>query len=552
MRFFRYLAVASLVGASAGCNDVLDVGNSNNPDRDRLLRTNADVEALSASQFQQVISGTLGNTARVQTGMLTAAFENASGLANNGLGPRSAMPRQAIDNNRGNAYATENFNDYRILSSTARATADVMVRSKNPGFTLTGGTNDINRLNAWNHFVYGVALGYLSMVYDSAAVPRPSDAPLAVQPLESYQAVNAYALAQFDSAIAYASRTGTTSLPSGWLTGPQGPAVTMPEFIRVVRSFRARMRAGVARNAQERGAVNWAAVIADGQNGITSDLQIRMDPAAGWDYQWLATTLHFRDANWHQMPYHIIGMADVSGAFDTWLSQPRDTRSFFTIVTPDLRFPRGATRAAQNRASADDDRPLPEGQYFRNRLAGKDQASTGWQASQYDHYRFRGFANDARIGLFPFFTRAENDMLVAEGMIRTGNIAGAATLIDRTRTASGLPALSGVVTSASEPVPGGSSCVPRVPQAPTFTTTACGTIFEAMKWEKRMETAYTTYGAWFFDSRGWNDLPVGTAVSWPVPVQELDARNMPLYNLGGVGKPGGATESTYGYGSGNR
>jgi hypothetical protein len=73
-----------------------------------------------------------------------------------------------------------------------------------------------------------------------------------------------------------------------------------------------------------------------------------------------------------------------------------------------------------------------------------------------------------------------------------------------------------------------------------------------MKWEKRMETAYTTYGAWFFDSRGWGDLPEGTALEWPVPFQELDARISQLYNLGGAGGQAAAGPSTYGFGSGSR
>jgi hypothetical protein len=72
-----------------------------------------------------------------------------------------------------------------------------------------------------------------------------------------------------------------------------------------------------------------------------------------------------------------------------------------------------------------------------------------------------------------------------------------------------------------------------------FTSTACGNILEAMKWEKRLESAYTTYGAWYFDSRGWGDLPEGTPLHWPVPVQELDARGSRL-QLGGFGLPGGA------------
>jgi hypothetical protein len=552
MRFIRYLAAATLAGAAFGCAD-LEVTNPNNPDRGRILASPSDTEALAASQFQQVISGTMGAIARVQTSMMTASFMNASGLANNGMGPRSGIPRQPIDNNAGNAYQTENFNDFRILSSVARNSADILARAKDAGFTLGAGRGgDENRLKAWSHFTYGVSLGYISMVYDSVGVPRPTDTPTTDIPLEGYLAVNAFALAQLDSALVYLALPGTTNLPAEWLTGPGGPAVSVADFTRVVRSWKARVRAGVARTPEERAAVNWDEVIADATAGIQTDLLIRMDPTNGWDYAWLNSTLHFRDANWHQMTYYIIGMADASGGFDAWLAQPRDERTPFTIVTPDLRFPRGTTRAQQNRPGEEDDSPLPAGQYFRNRLPGKDQAAVGWANSQYDHYRFRAFSDASRVGDFPFFTRAESDMLAAEGHIRRQNFAAAAALIDRTRTAAGLPALAGAITNINDPVPGGAQCVPRIPVGPNFTSSACGNILEAMKWEKRIETAYTTYGAWFFDGRGWGDLPEGTPIHWPVPVQELNARVATPYNMGGVGRPGGAGASTYGYGSGNR
>jgi hypothetical protein len=547
MRCFQFVAVATFLCITTACEDSLGVANTNNPDRDRTLATALDVQSVGASQFQQVISGTLGNIARVQTGMLTAAFENASGLANNGLGPRSGIPRQPIDNGRGNAYQTENFNDFRILTIAARTSADVLVRAKAPEFTLGTTVGDVNRLIAFAYFVNGVAMGNVSLVYDSAGVPRESDSPTDIVPLEGYMDVNAAALEALDSALVYAQKPGTTALPTNWLTGPAGPEVSVANFIRVIRSYKARLRAGVARNPTERAAVNWNEVIADATNGITADLQVRMDPTAGWDYNWLAATLHFRDANWHQQSYYIIGMADVSGGFDAWLATPRDSRTPFLIVTPDLRFPQGATRQAQN----DVGQGAPTGRrYFRNRAPGLDQAAVGWANSWYDHYRWYAFSQANRVGLFPIFTKAENDMLAAEGYLRTGNVAAAAALIDLTRTTAGLPALTGAVTSATDPVPGGASCVPRVPVAPNFTSTACGSVFEAMKWEKRMETAYTTYGAWFFDSRGWGDLPEGTPLQWPVPNQELDARLKPIYNLGGVGQPSGAGPSTYGYGGG--
>ncbi|MGI9181002.1 MAG: hypothetical protein ACR2H9_10930 [Longimicrobiaceae bacterium] len=281
MRFVRYLAAATLVGAVFGCAD-LEVTNPNNPDRGRILGSPSDIEGLASGQFQQVISGTLGAIARVQTGMMTASFMNASGLANNGLGPRSGIPRQPIDNNRGNAYQNENYNDFRILSSVARNSADILARAKDAGFTLGAGrSGDEDRLKAWSHFTYGVSLGYISLVYDSVGISRPTDTPATDIPLEAYAAVNVYALAQFDSALAYAARPGTAALPAGWLTGPGGASVNMARFTQVVRSFKARMRAGVARTPTERAAVDWEQVIADATAGIQGDLIANMDSAQG-------------------------------------------------------------------------------------------------------------------------------------------------------------------------------------------------------------------------------------------------------------------------------
>jgi hypothetical protein len=152
---------------------------------------------------------------------------------------------------------------------------------------------------------------------------------------------------------------------------------------------------------------------------------------------------------------------------------------------------------------------------------------------------------------------AENDLLAAEAHLRgadglvanaTGaEIAAAAALIDRSRVAKGgLPALTGVVTTVGQAVPGGASCVPRVPQPPNFNTNACGTILEALKWEKRMETAFTGFAQWYFDSRGWGDLVENSTLQYPVPFQELDARVLPYYGLGG-GRASSAPRGTYGF-----
>lgn len=551
MRFLKKIGTASLLGIFlVGCGDLgLEVENPNAPNRDAVLGTPAEVENLAAAQYQQIVFGTTGSLARSHLSMLTMAFENASGLNNNGMGPRSNIPRQPIDNGRGNQFSTENYNDFQILLGVARNAADILARSKGEDFELSAGPQAVDRLNAWAHFVAGVSLGYISMAYDAVGIPRPSDGPEDIPEMEEYPAVNAYALAQLDSALAYASKPGVPALPGGWLTGPGGSSVSMERFRQVIHSFRARIRAGVARDATERAAVNWQAVIDDATSGITSDLVAEMAASQGWQYIWLHTSYHYRDANWHQMSYYIIGMADTGGGYDAWLATPRDSRTPFLIVTPDLRFPQGATRAAQ---VAQGQGAPTDGRYFRNRDPGLDEASIGWRASWYDHYRFRTYADNGRNGPHPLFTVAENDMLAAEGHIRLGQFEKAAELIDKTRVKNGLAPLTGAgITSLNDPVPGGASCVPRVPNPNTgFKTTTCGNIMEAMKWEKRMETAYTAYGAWYFDSRGWDDLPPGTPLHWPVPYQELDSRLLDIYNLGGVNQPGGApSNNTYGFGT---
>jgi hypothetical protein len=235
----------------------------------------------------------------------------------------------------------------------------------------------------------------------------------------------------------------------------------------------------------------------------------------------------------------ILGMADTTGAYQNWLQVPILSRSpgAFTngaqavedrgiLRTPDKRFPSGETRAVQVTASGGSVRSgTPAGSilYFRDRPPGEDTPAEPWGTWFYDNHRFWAIRAAGGNGNFILFTVAENDMLAAEAFLRTSKIPQAAALIDKTRVRAGLPSVGGIA-NLSQVVPGGSACVPQVPQPPNFNTTACGTIFEAMKWEKRVETSFTGYGQWYLDSRRWGDLPQGTALEWPVPYQELFAR----------------------------
>src|SRR6185436_8383295 len=161
--------------------------------------------------------------------------------------------------------------------------------------------------------------------------------------------------------------------------------------------------------------------------------------------------------------------------------------------------------------------------YIRNRT-GQDTPGENFGSSWYDFYRFKDINANANAGPWVEMSKVEIDMLAAEGHIRKNNFAAAATLIDASRSRAGLPSVVGVTLTTT--VPGGAACVPRVP---TATGTACGNLMEALKYEKRMESAFTGYGQWYFDARGWGDLVQDTALEMPVPWQEMDARNHAFY-----------------------
>jgi hypothetical protein len=329
-------------------------------------------------------------------------------------------------------------------------------------------------------------------------------------------------------------------------------------FIQIANSYKAYFRANVARTPAERAAVNWAQVIAEANAGLTTDLTPNFDPTNGWDLSWHAQL--YASAAWHQMSPLWTGMADTSGAFAAWLATAPASRASFSVFTPDLRFPGTCAAAtALTRASLQTCGPASGGQsftlkpYLRNRPTGNDILNASIQTSQYDHWRSRQFQQAARIGPYPIFVAAVLRLLAAEGNIRIGGVAGytaAAALISTSRTAAGLPTLVGAgIVDTVAVVPGGNACVPRVPDvaaSPAFSATKCGNIWDAMKYEYRLESLYIMYGSWFVAGRGWGDLPEGTAVHWPVPNQEMDARGQVFYGLGGVGQPGGSAKGNYG------
>jgi hypothetical protein len=535
----RLLALVAALGGSA-CVDFLSAENFNNPDIDRVFAEPAAIEQALGTSYQ--LCRNLAITTDIQQQMSVMGLERYSQLGNFLMGVRGAIPRSPILNNRSATQAQpETFSGW---SRQARFTANAIQaldRHLEDGRTLGTPAQSL-RARAMGFFGIGCNLGWLAMVYDSAGLVNHRMDAEEVPPLSGYNVVMDAALANLDSAIHIAvqpaaSGAGGFPVPAPWFSGN---ALSAEQFTRLVRSYKARFRAGVARTPEERAAADWNAIIADAEKGLTSDLIVRVGTGTGWNFK----NAFFALDVGNQMPLFIWGFADVSGAYSAWIARPFSERREFLVVTPDLRWPNGTTRQEQTSASRQTGayHVLPYVTHGPDLVTGE-----AWGISQYVFTRY-GYINRAGgVGNTPDFLKTEVDLLAAEGYLRTNRLAEAAAKIDLSRvTRGGLPALSGTITSPTQVVPGGAQCVPRVPQPPAFTSTACGTILEALKYEKRFELAFLALGAWFFDARGWGDLVQDTPLEYPVPVVELDARNLPHYNLGGGGTSS-ARRGTYGF-----
>jgi hypothetical protein len=530
--------------AAIGCQDTLAVTNNNNPDAARALARPSDVEALIGSSLNTVWRAMNGQNDNVDNQMRVFSFENSSSLANFGFGTRIGIPRNPIDNSKGNPVLVGNFWDYAQDDKGARSAALGLAAMNKTGFSLGTPAQDI-RGRAFAFFVMGMGNANMALVYDSAAIVNEFNGNdiNPYPPLLAHDSVMKLALIQLDSAQANASKM-TTALLATWIPGN---ALTGPQFIQVIRSYKARFRAEVARTPTERAAVNWTQVRDDALAGITADLVITLDPSKSWDYVWYVQ--HFLFDAWTQQSPLYAGMADsvrpagdpAGPGYDAWLAAGLNNRFAFLIKSADQRFPPGDTRAAQQAASTVGTLQTPSraNLYFRNRTS-PDPPGLPYTVSQYDWFRFQQLYQANRIGNFPMLQKTEVDLLAAEAYYRLGDLASAAAKINITRQAKGnLPP----TMVATDQVPGGGACVPRVPDPATnFTSATCGTLFEALKWEKRMELAFMQYGAWYFDSRGWGDLALQTPLEWPVPYQEMDTRSEKLYN-----STTKAPVGTYGY-----
>ena len=583
-------AVAAATGLTLAACD-LAIDNPTSGDQIKVISSPDDAEALISTYWKRWHSGVYQSTTDIEGMANVMSLMNYSSLANNCQNNHLPFAGASNGNTPGNVCAGEQVRMYQYMNEVSRVASTILTQLDSGlvlGATIPAATDARNlRARSWSEFLRGISLGYLAMVYDSSSIVSPNMAQTepdcardaasgtCTGKLNYYTVVADSAYAALTRAIALAQTTPNPNgdgfpLPDTWM--PSTVSWDAPTFVKLIKSYRARIRANVARTAAE--TVDWPAVVADAQQGMTVDYYINAVSGAGLGNSWRQQYNSYD--TWHQMPPFFIGMADTSSNYATWIATPLTARGTgnvgFFMKTPDLRFPQGDDRTAQQNDFKLDDCSAKSGgqgckRYFYNRTNGEDVFSgQGWGWSNYGFARFRswlqrGDAGTARVGKTLSMTVAELDLLQAEGLYKIGgNDAAVAALINKTRNR-GMDTLQGFTCPAGGCARGGGlplvlpvrtsaatgtmpTCVPKVPTGPTGPV-VCGNLWDALKYEKRIETAYTHFAPWFFDGRRWDDLPKDTPLFWAVPFQELQARGRPISALYGTGLgSGNAPNST--------
>lgn len=505
---FRLLPVGLALFVT-GCQD-LNVVNPNLPDAARATTQPLTTESFAASAFRSwwPVAGHGGFPA---IAMATMSRDFTSGFADFGQLEASTEPRTSWNNSEVNARRQVNqdpwFGYYRTISA-----ANDVVAGVNGGLVIVDPVRTA-RAKAMGKFMQGLSYGYLGLMYDKAVVTdeRTNVDTITTPTFSPYAAVITAAIAQLDSAAVVAGTQPTMTFP---VENFLFQALTRDQFVRLTNSYAARLLAYSPRTRAERAAVNWAEVLRRIDAGILVDfapvgqVDVLVD-----DYKRLLARLRTagRPSDYGRPSYWLIGQADSTNGWQNWLATANDSRQPFQLRTRDRRI-QGAAG------------PTAPGTYMGYNLNNLFAISRGsWRFSHYYFLRY-GTGITWQSGPQPELTVAEMDLLEAEALIRLNRAAEAVPLINKTRVANGqLPP----VTIDGPPIAPG--CVPRKLNG------SCGSLWDALRYEKGIELLGMNGMVPFLDARGWQTMPANTPTQFPIPGRELSTLRQSLYTFGGIG-----------------
>jgi len=501
---------------AASCQD-LNVVNPNRPDAARATAQPVTTESFVATSFRTWWP-VAGHDDYPAWAFSTMAREMTSGFADFGQLELSSEPRQSWNNSPVNARRQVNEQPWYQLYRTISAANDV-VGAIDRGLVIESAARTA-RAKAMGKFMQGISYGYLGLYFDKGALidetTKLDTLTGKVPTFVDYKVVTTFGIKQLDAAIATANAQPTMTFP---VDNFLYQSLTKDQFVQLANSFAARLLVYSARSREERAAVNWADVIRRVDAGIQTDFAPTAQPDVFFD-DWKRLIARLRTAgrpsDFGRPSYWLVGPADSTDGWKNWVATPNDSRVAFQMRTKDRRI-QGTTG------------PASVGKYMGYNLNNIFQAARGTYRFSHYFYKRNGVDLTYQTGPQVAMTVTEMDLLKAEALIRLGRATEAVPLINKSRVANGeLPPVT------VDGPPNGPGCVPRKEAG------GCGSLWDALRYEKSIEGAGVNGVVAFFDARGWRTLPEGTPIHFPIPGRELQTLQLPLYTFGGPGGQGSA------------
>lgn len=536
------LLVGTLVAAvvwTGGCS--LDIGNPNAPDKNRAFADPAGLAKLMSGAFRTWV-GTRGDYygALPMTAMAdnyTASWNNAAirfyssvgsdcpsrcGWTNSATAPEAAG---------GPSVESQWYGYYTVLVSANAVLTGIKNGVCFDDDCTTDSTLTV-RDKAIAKMLQGMAFAGISLVYDQGfVVDENTDLTnISGLPFNTRAEVRDAALAKFDEAWTLAG-LGSWTTDGEWAGVGNGQIYTNTQIQQLIRTMQAELVAMWPRNGAENLANDWASVVSYASQGISSGAPFN------WEFFVDVTGRECGDLDCVKTWGNSIGTMRVDTRVAKLVTTnhqspwPDPAGNPCPTVSADKRVGDGsygpaddfngyATKAAT--ASAGTDFACSGVAIFPAARGNYHQSNLQHIRYQYLAYRGEDLPTADGTGQDPFYTTQMNDLLWAEGLIRSGgDKALAAAKINNSRVGrGGLPALTGGETDT--------------------------VLLDALHYEQEIEfmgqgpTPFFNRrridGFTFSSKSGLNDQ-TGTPRQMPVPAKEMDVLQRAVYTFGGPSAP---------------
>ncbi len=482
MKISILAVIMSIVGMYS-CAD-LEVENLNVPDTQRVIETPDDLLGVAGGAYRTIMVAIHAYESPMMP-FMTMADRMTCSWGNSAMKDLSSEPRVGFNNTVPYSYAYVNRNFWQDLNSALSQVNDVLIQVEDGAVIVDAATTGM--VKTWCYFIQGVTHGYLGMCMQKGFVV---DETTDLETLEwsTYDELIQASVGYFDKAIAGCA-ANTFLLPDGWI---RGNSLTNTELGEFASFMAAKVLLSGSRNATENAAVDWNKVLSYAQNGLSEDLTMDFEGYGSWENNLMGFS---HNDGWMRVDMRVIHLMDPNYP---------------------SRWNVDGTPPDPQQATSDDARLETDFKWYSTVPHRPERGY--YHFSYYGYYRYPELmqvASQAIFGILAVYPKAENDLMEAEALLRTGNKTGAIAIINAgTRVTRGGFANLGTGATDSE-------------------------VFDAIYYERTIELFSHSLGTGFFDMRRRNYLQPGTLLHFPIPGKELETLGEEYYSLGsGKGTPG--------------